>query len=104
MCFASMGGLSADDPRVTNNTIGIRLVPIAPGTFTMGQDGPPVAGNGDMATHHAEFRAADWDEKPAHRVTITRPFSMAATEVTVAQYRRFDPNFGKEDPRRRPAS
>jgi formylglycine-generating enzyme required for sulfatase activity len=69
----------------------------------MGQDGPPVAGNGDMATHHAEFRAADWDEKPAHRVTITRHFSMAATEVTVAQYRRFDPDFRKNDPRWRPA-
>jgi formylglycine-generating enzyme required for sulfatase activity len=85
------------------NSLGMKLVRIEPGTFTMGQDGPPVAGKGDMATHPAEFGSADWDEKPAHRVMITRPFAMAATEVTVAQYRRFDPDFGKQTPARRPA-
>ena len=71
------------------------LVRIEPGTFIMGQDGPPIAGNGNMATHHAEFRSADWDEKPAHRVTITQPFYMAATEVTLGQFRKFDPDFRK---------
>ena len=73
----------------------MKLVRIEPGTFTMGQDGPPIAGNGNMATHHAEFRSADWDEKPAHRVTITQPFYMASTEVTLGQFRRFDPDFRK---------
>lgn len=56
------------------NSLGMTLVRIAPGTFRMGQDGPPVSGNGDMATHHAEFRSADWDEKPAHRVVTSSPF------------------------------
>jgi formylglycine-generating enzyme len=32
-----------------------------------------------------------WDELPAHPVTISRPFFMAATEVTNAQYEQFDP-------------
>src|SRR5262249_33807803 len=29
------------------------------------------------------------EEKPQHRVRISRPFSMGATEVTVGQFRRF---------------
>jgi formylglycine-generating enzyme required for sulfatase activity len=73
----------------------MKLVRIEPGTFTMGQEGPPIAGNGNMATHHAEFRSADWDERPAHRVTITQPFYMGSTEVTLGQFRRFDPDFRK---------
>jgi sulfatase modifying factor 1 len=77
------------------NSIGMPLVRIELGTFTMGQDGPPIAGNGNMATHHAEFRSADWDEKPAHRVTITQPFSMSVTEVTLGQFRMFEPDFRK---------
>ena len=48
-----------------------------------------------MATHHEEFRSADWDEKPAHRVTITQPFHMSGTEVTLGQFRQFMPDFRK---------
>ena len=77
------------------NSIGMKLVRIEPGAFTMGQDGPPIAGDGNLATHHAEFACADWDEKPAHRVTITRPFYMGVTEVTLGQFRAFDPDFRK---------
>ena len=55
--------LPADEP--ITNSIGMKLVPIEPGTFTMGQDGPPLSGSSKMSTHHEDFRAADWDEKPA---------------------------------------
>ncbi len=41
-------------PRTTNS-VGMELVQIEPGSFTMGSD------NGE------------WDERPAHRVTISRP-------------------------------
>lgn len=85
--------LQAAEP--ITNSIGMKLVRIEPGSFTMGQDGPPISGNGDMATHHAEFRSPDWDEKPAHRVTITQPFYMATTEVTLGQYRKFVAGFRK---------
>ncbi|MBM3861333.1 MAG: hypothetical protein FJ395_17030, partial [Verrucomicrobia bacterium] len=34
------------------NSVGIKLVRIEPGTFTMGQDGPPLSGKDQMATHH----------------------------------------------------
>jgi|DEB19_MinimDraft_3_1074340.scaffolds.fasta_scaffold14943_2 sulfatase modifying factor 1 len=91
--ITSLASLPAAEP--ITNSIGMKLVRIEAGTFTMGEDGPPVAGNGDMATHRAEFRSADWDEKPAHRVTITQPFYMAATEVTLGQFRKFDPAFRK---------
>ncbi|MFV1966547.1 MAG: SUMF1/EgtB/PvdO family nonheme iron enzyme, partial [Pirellulaceae bacterium] len=51
----------------------MKLVRIEPGSFMMGStDG-------------------DWDERPAHKVTISRPFYMGVTEVTNAQYEPFDP-------------
>jgi formylglycine-generating enzyme required for sulfatase activity len=36
--------------------------------------------------------AGYWDQAPAHPVTISRPFLMSATEVTVEQYRQFRPD------------
>ncbi len=86
---------AATEPKTITNSLGMTLTRIEPGTFIMGQDGPPISGDGNMATHHAEFRSADRDEKPAHRVTITQPFYMASTEVTLGQFRRFDPDFRK---------
>jgi formylglycine-generating enzyme required for sulfatase activity len=56
------------------NSLGMRLVRVEPGTFTMGC---PEGG--------------DFDERPVHRVTITRPFYVGACEVTNARYEQFDP-------------
>ena len=53
------------------------------------------SGTDKMALHYTEFRSADWDEKPAHRVTITQPFHMSVTEVTLGQFRAFEPDFRK---------
>jgi formylglycine-generating enzyme required for sulfatase activity len=79
------------------NSIGMKLVPIAPGSFVMGQDGP--ASDYKLSKHPEKFDDADWDEKPAHRVAITQPFLMGATEVTLAQYRAMDADFraGEKD-------
>jgi sulfatase modifying factor 1 len=88
------------------NSIGITLVPIQPGTFTMGQDGPPLEDYprqkrfGEM---HKDIDRIDFDETPAHKVTIKQPFYMGVTEVTVSQYREFDPGFKKNDPKSKPA-
>ncbi len=71
------------------NSIGMRMVRVSPGSFVMGQDGP--AADYNVKKHAAKFDDADWDEKPAHRVTISQPFLMSATEVTQAQFRRFKP-------------
>ena len=71
------------------NSIGMTMVRIEPGTFLMGS-----------------AEGGDFDERPVHKVVITRPFYMAATEVTNAQYEQFDPShralrgklgFSKED-------
>ncbi len=60
---------------VTTNSIGIELVKIPAGSFVMGQD-----------------TGGDWDESPAHRVTISKPFFISATEVTLDQFRQFRPD------------
>jgi formylglycine-generating enzyme required for sulfatase activity len=70
------------------NSIGIKLVPIEPGEFVMGEgDGPPKTRD--------DFLTRDWDEAPAHKVKITRAFYLGATEVTNAQYELFDPEHKK---------
>jgi len=94
------------EPIASTNSIGIQLVPIPAGSFTMGQDGPPMEDYlrqkrfGEM---HKDIDRIDFDEKPAHQVTITKPFMMGVTEVTVAQYRQFDPGFKTSDPKSKPA-
>ena len=91
----------AEPPSMVTNSIGMRLVRIEPGTFTMGQDGPPLEdylGQKRMGEMYKDFDRIDFDEKPAHKVTITQPFLMGVTEVTVAQFRQFDPGFKTGDP------
>lgn len=74
--------VSQADKAVTNS-IGMKLVKIEPGEFVMGQgDAPPATRD--------EWISRDWDEAPAHKVKITRPFLMGATEVTNAQFEQFD--------------
>jgi formylglycine-generating enzyme required for sulfatase activity len=55
------------------NSIGMRLVPIPTGRFTMGA---PESETGSRI-----------DERPVHDVNLTRPFSLGAYEVTQAEYR-----------------
>ncbi len=66
-----LAGRAATDPIV--NSVGMKLMPIPAGNFVMG----------------SEQKAANWDEQPRHRVTISRAFYIAETEVTAAQYRQF---------------
>jgi len=69
---------SSPAPQKSVNSIGIEFVRIQPGSFLMGQE-----------------QGGDWDEQPVHKVAISRPFYMAATEVTNAQYQQFDPEHRK---------
>ena len=102
--FCLITSLHAAEP--ITNSIGMKLMPIQPGTFTMGQDGPPMEDYlrqkrfGEM---HKDIDRIDFDEKPSHQVTITQPFHIGVTEVTVAQFRQFDPEFKKKDPKSKPA-
>jgi len=72
------------------NSLGMRMLPIAPGTFRMGEmrDPPPaIFGQRD------DLARGDWDEHPVHEVVITRPFFIAEEEVTAEQFRKFRADF-----------
>ena len=58
-----------------SNSIGMKMVLIPAGEFMMGSP-------------DSDEKAED-DEKPQHRVRITKPFCLAAHEVTVGQFRAF---------------
>jgi formylglycine-generating enzyme required for sulfatase activity len=60
------------EPKNYTNSIGLEFVLIPAGTFVMGS--PPD-----------DESAFDW-EKPAHQVTISRPFYMSRYEVTQGQW------------------
>jgi formylglycine-generating enzyme required for sulfatase activity len=80
--------VGAHTPKNLSNSIGMKLVRIEPGTFTMGSATEPPR---DRKT----WETRDWDESPAHQVKITKPFYMGAFEVTNAQYEQFDPAHAK---------
>ena len=89
LCTASMAKLYGGEPNEFTNSIGMKLVRIEPGSFVMGQDGPPA--DYQTVLHAENCEQADWDERPAHRVTITAALHIAVTEVTNAQFRQFKP-------------
>jgi len=70
------------------NSLGMRFARIERGSFRMGAGDKPLPRKlaGRPWRQHG-----DPDEHPAHLVAITRPFYIAVTEVTNAQYERFDP-------------
>ncbi|MHC4624625.1 MAG: formylglycine-generating enzyme family protein [Planctomycetota bacterium] len=96
------------------NSIGMQFVRIEPGSFVMGTSRTPLPDEltknlsypkredlergfpqGDpskFAITVEHVRNGDFDEKPAHKVEITRPFYMGAFEVTNKQYEMFDPS------------
>jgi len=80
-------------PIVHTNSIGMKVVLLPPGEYTMGRTEEQFAKVLEIAEKEGREpgRAATWEMlmMPAHRVRITKPFYMGATEVTVGQYRRF---------------
>src|SRR5215471_14137344 len=79
------------------NSIGITLIRVPAGSFEMGVDStplPPTLLKGTSgAVYDRTSDAGDYDETPVHKVTISRPFWMSATEITAAQFRQFRPDF-----------
>ena len=76
------------------NSIGMQLVRIEPGTFPMGSSEVPLAEvplAEELVGDRPHWRFGDFDERPAHLVTIRRSFSIGVHEVTNAQYEQFDP-------------
>jgi formylglycine-generating enzyme len=77
---------AAPSPRFTN-TLGMILVRIERGEFLMGSTKAQV----DKLVKLFPGTKPEWfdGEQPQHRVKITRPFYLAAHQVTVGQFRRF---------------
>ena len=81
---------AADVPVAFTNSLGMRMVPVKPGTFRMGETRATprqVFGQADYLTR------GDWDEHPTHEVAITQPFLIADQETTVAQFQKFRAGF-----------
>jgi formylglycine-generating enzyme required for sulfatase activity len=75
-------------------------VQIRPGSFMMGADADAVPkdvvdGMGVMSRRPLH---GDFDEHPRHKVTITHGFGIGITQVTVEQFREFDPSFRADMP------
>ncbi|MHC4572928.1 MAG: formylglycine-generating enzyme family protein, partial [Planctomycetota bacterium] len=79
------------------NSIGIKFVRIEPGTFRMGclnqTKAPPGERDWRGFVGPEYLPNGDWDEHPVHKVTISKGFYVAQTEVTIEQFRRFRPDF-----------
>lgn len=79
------------------NSLGMTLVKIAPGSFEMGVDSTPLPLELTKGVSGASWDRTDvygdYDEVPVHQVTITRPFLMSETEVTIEQFRQFRPDY-----------
>ena len=71
------------------NSLGMQMLRIPAGAFMMGSD-EPIAQLQQTYPLAERLRLENLlDEAPRHLVRITRPFYMAATEVTVGQFRQF---------------
>ena len=85
------------DANEYTNSIGMKFVHIKPGTFRMGVGRTPLpeelnhpkekSGNREI---YIPTENGDYDERPVHRVTISKPFLMGIHEVTNEQYEKFD--------------
>ncbi len=77
----------------TTNSVGAKMILIPPGEFLMGSTDEQVAAAAKIADEvHAEPTTRDRIQKverPQHRVVITKPFLLGATEVTIAQFKKF---------------
>jgi len=89
LIFTSFACAHADPakplPTKVNPQGGETYIFIPAGTFQMG------CSSGDMACRHDHgiVTKRDDPESPAHAVTITKPFWLGRTPVTVAAYQRF---------------
>ncbi len=77
----------------TTNSVGVKMILIPPGEFLMGSSDEQL----ELAAKIGkELQAGDAqsdqykiNQRPQHRVVLTKPFLIGATEVTVGQFKKF---------------
>ncbi|WP_438479718.1 SUMF1/EgtB/PvdO family nonheme iron enzyme [Oleiharenicola lentus] len=75
----------AAPPAAFTNSVGIKMIPVAAGSFTMGETNrTPVKLNGPGFSPQG-----DWDEQNVHPVHLTQPFFISEIPVTQAAFRQF---------------
>lgn len=82
-------------PAVAQKPDPIPMVRIKAGSFTMGA-GPealPAAVTQGYGVMSARPALGDWDEHPAHKVTLTHGFLIAKNLITVKEFQEFDPTY-----------
>jgi formylglycine-generating enzyme required for sulfatase activity len=96
----SSAAFAADMPATKEytNSIGMKFVRIGPGTFEMGVGKTPLPEELNRSREESGNREiyiptenGDYDERPIHKVTISKPFYVGTCEVTNEQYEEFDP-------------
>jgi formylglycine-generating enzyme len=85
--LAAAGRAGRQAPREWTNSLGMKFVRIPAGSFVMGSSGESLPKAIAVKPH---FATGDPDEKPAHKVRISKSLWMGAYEVTNAQYEQFD--------------
>lgn len=77
------------------NSLGLRMVTVPAGSFTMGESHATPAKPFDIPAY---LTRGDWDEHPHHDVTLTQAFAISDTEVTAEQFRQFRADYaGNKD-------
>jgi formylglycine-generating enzyme required for sulfatase activity len=86
----------ADKSPQFTNSIGMKMILIPDGSFMMGEQQKIPVEQYDIAFY---LQRGDYDEKPAHQVTISNSFYISETEVTIEQYKKFRSEYmgSKED-------
>ncbi|QDU38984.1 Serine/threonine-protein kinase PrkC [Maioricimonas rarisocia] len=75
-----------DVPAEYENSLGMTLRLIPPGEFLMGSTQEEIEEALEIAGEDSSWRERILSAVPQHRVILTQPFYLAATEVTQAQY------------------
>jgi formylglycine-generating enzyme required for sulfatase activity/antitoxin component YwqK of YwqJK toxin-antitoxin module len=91
VCFLfETGAPGRDETNSPVNSLGMKLVSIAPGSFEMGAE----TNKFNLGEKTAESKDAPfWDETPRHKVNLTKGFRISEEEVTVEQFRKFRLDF-----------